>query len=87
MAGLATLVNLLFTFYTFVIIGRVFLSWTNMIDPYHPVAQWIYRLTEPLLRPIRDMLPQSGMYDWSPAIAMIIVFVARYIVLWFLYSL
>jgi YggT family protein len=87
MAGLATLVNLLFTLYTFIIIGRVFLSWTGMIDPYHPVAQWIYRLTEPLLRPIRDMLPQGGMYDWSPVVAMIVVFVVRYIVLWFLYSL
>lgn len=87
MAGLATLVDLLFTLYTFLIIGRVFLSWTGMIDPYHPVAQWIYRLTEPLLRPIRDMMPQTGMYDWSPMIAIIIVFIVRQIVVRFLYSL
>jgi YggT family protein len=86
MAELATLVNLLFTLYTFLIIGRVFLSWAR-ISPYHPVAEWIHRLTEPLLGPIRDMLPQAGMFDWSPMIAMFVLFILRQIVLMLLYSL
>jgi YggT family protein len=79
MTGLAALIDLLFTLYTFLIIGRVFLSWAR-ISPYHPVAEWIYRLTEPLLGPIRNMVPQTGMFDWSPMIAMFVLIVLRQIV-------
>lgn len=86
MRGLAQLVDLLFTLYTFLIIGRVFLSWAR-ISPYHPVAEWIYRLTEPLLGPIRRLMPQTGMFDWSPMIAMFVVIIARQFVLTILLSL
>jgi YggT family protein len=79
MAGLATVVDLVFTLYTFLILARVFLTWTN-ISPYHPVAQWVFRLTEPILSPIRSMMPQTGMLDWSPMIAMFLVIILRQIV-------
>jgi len=86
MTGLAQLVDLLFTLYTFLIIARVFLSWAR-ISPYHPVAEWIYRLTEPVLGPIRNMMPQTGVFDWSPMIAMFALIILRQIVLMFLSSL
>jgi YggT family protein len=85
MTGLVPLVNLLFTLYTFMIFGRVMLSWMR-ISPYHPVAEWIYRLTEPVLSPIRNMMPQSGMYDWSPMIAMFGLMIVRQIVVMLLLS-
>jgi YggT family protein len=85
MTGAATLVDLLFTFYIFLIFARVILSWAR-IDPYHPVAQWIYRLTEPVLGPIRNIMPQTGMVDWSPMIAMFVLIILRQIVLVFLQS-
>lgn len=86
MAGLAGLVDLFFRLYTFLVIGRVLLSYAR-ISPYHPVAEWIHRLTEPLLAPIRNMIPQTGMFDWSPMIAMFVLIVLRQIVLMLLFGL
>ena len=80
MSALVSLIDLLFTFYTLLILGRVLLSWAR-ISPYHPVAEWIYRLTEPLLAPIRNMMPPSGMIDWSPMIAMFVVMILRQLTL------
>ena len=80
MSGLVSLIDLLFTLYTFLILARVMLSWIR-ISPYHPVAEWIYRLTEPLLAPIRNMLPPSGTIDWSPMIAMFVVMILQQLVL------
>jgi YggT family protein len=53
-----------------VILGRVLLSW---IDPRfeRPVSQYIYSLTEPFLAPIRRVLPQTGMFDFSPLILLL----------------
>ena len=80
MSALVSLIDLLFTLYTFLILARVLLSWVR-ISPYHPVAEWIYRLTEPLLAPIRNMMPPSGMIDWSPMIAMFVVMILRQLTL------
>jgi YggT family protein len=85
MTDLVQLVNLFFTLYTFLIFGRVLLSWVRL-SPYHPVAEWIYRLTEPVLAPIRNMMPQTGMFDWSPMIAMFGLMILRQIVVMFLLS-
>jgi YggT family protein len=85
MMGLASLIDLLFTLYTFVIFARVILSWAR-VDPYHPVAQVIYRLTEPLLAPIRNMMPQTGMMDWSPMIAMFVLIILRQVIITLLQS-
>jgi YggT family protein len=79
MAGLASLVDLLFTLYTFLIIGRVLLVMAN-VSPYHPVMQWIFRLTEPVLSPIRNLMPRTGMVDWSPMVAVFGLFILQQIV-------
>ena len=43
------------------------------VDRYHPVVNLIYQLTEPILAPIRNILPQVGMFDFSPMVAIILV--------------
>ena len=83
MGALAQLVDLLFTVYIFVIIGRTFLSWVQ-VDPYNPVVVWIYRLTEPVLAPIRNLLPSTGTIDWSPTVALFLLIILRQIVVSFL---
>ena len=40
------------------LMARMVLSWTNFGG--YELRAWVYRLTEPLLRPIRNVLPQSG---------------------------
>lgn len=65
-------VVLLGRLYQFVLLARVLLSWVQ-IDPYHPAVQALYWLTEPVLQPIRRVLPQGVGLDFSPVIAMILV--------------
>ena len=52
------------------IVGRVLLSWINpRFDG--PVGRFLYDTTEPLLAPIRRVLPQTGMLDLSPLVLML----------------
>lgn len=52
------------------VLGRVLVSW---VDPTgrNALSQYLYSLTEPLLAPIRRVLPQTGMFDWSPLVLML----------------
>ncbi|HVM29587.1 MAG TPA: YggT family protein [Candidatus Limnocylindrales bacterium] len=52
------------------ILGRVLLSWVNPRFE-GPIARFLYDTTEPLLAPIRRLLPQSGMIDFSPLVLML----------------
>lgn len=59
--------------YELVLIVRIFMSWMRP-DPYHPVVQWIRRLTDPVLEPVRRMLPTNAMgIDFSPLIVFILL--------------
>ena len=51
--------------YSLVIVGAVIVSWTDL-PPKHPVVLLISALTEPVLRPIRRVLPSMGGLDLSP---------------------
>lgn len=70
MEALAQLIILFSTLYSLLILGRVLMSWVQ-VDPYSPVARALYDLTEPVLQPIRNLLPPAAGLDFSPIIAMI----------------
>jgi YggT family protein len=53
------------------ILLKVLLSY--FMDPFHPFRQSIDRLVEPLLKPIRQIIPSFGRFDFSPVILMILV--------------
>lgn len=66
--------------YTLVIVAAALISWVNP-DPYNPVVQFLRRVTDPVLRPIRQVLSryQTGI-DFSPLVAILIIqFVQRVI--------
>ena len=84
--GIIGLVQLLFELYIIVLLARVLLSWVQ-VDPRNPIINLIHQLTEPLLAPIRRMLPQSGSIDFSPMVAFVVVLIAEQVVLTFLRSL
>jgi len=65
------LLSLFLEVYTWILIARVFMSWFNP-SPNNPMVKFVMRLTEPVLAPIRRMLPNMGGLDLSP----IIVFIA-----------
>jgi YggT family protein len=66
------LIGLLIQLYSFVILARVLMSWVN-IDPSSPLARTIYDLTEPVLRPVRNLLPPAAGIDFSPMIVLILL--------------
>jgi YggT family protein len=61
--------------FQFVLLARVLLSWFPIVDRSQQWVRLIYQITEPVLRPIRNALPQSGMVDWSPTVVFLIIFV------------
>ena len=69
-----------FKVYQLIILARVVVSWIN-VDDSHPVVQWIYRLTEPVLEPIRRLIPMERIgIDLSPLIVLILMqLVSRYV--------
>ena len=53
----------------FLILARVLLSWVQP-NGTHPAILWVYRLTEPILAPVRRLLPSMGGMDLSPIIVL-----------------
>jgi YggT family protein len=69
---LADFLQLLVYFYLITIVIRVLISWVNP-DPHNPLVALLVRLTEPLLRPARRMIPPVGGFDLSPIAALILL--------------
>jgi YggT family protein len=66
--------------YVYVLIAAAILSWLvafNIVNPRHPfvgqLGEFLYRITEPVLRPVRDMMPNLGGIDISPVIVILII--------------
>jgi YggT family protein len=54
------------------IIARSIMSFFP-VDRSQPVVKLVFDLTEPILAPIRNLLPQTGMLDFSPMVAILLV--------------
>ncbi len=73
----AAVLDVIFTILTviqwLVIIAAV-VSWVNP-DPRNPIVQFLYRMTEPLLRPFRKLLPsgRTGGIDFSPLLVILLI--------------
>ena len=72
MDSLVYVVDVFFTLLSLAILARVLLSWVR-VSPYHPAVDFVYRITEPILAPLRGVLPSVGMVDISPVIAIILL--------------
>lgn len=57
--------------YIIIIIIRAVMSWFS-VNPYNPVYQFLILITEPVLEPIRRILPFTGV-DFSPFIAILLI--------------
>jgi YggT family protein len=68
------LIMVLLDVYTWVIIAAALISWVNL-SPYHPVVRTLRRLTEPVLAPIRRLLPpwKTWGLDFSPMIVIALI--------------
>jgi YggT family protein len=74
LVALANLVNLVLSAYMWIIIARAVLTWVNP-DPYNPIVRFLYRVTEPVLRPIRRRLPTNQMgLDLAPMVVLLAIY-------------
>ena len=79
MTALQQALDHIITLLTIAIFGRVILSW---IFPRgeDPLSRFLFVVTEPILRPVRKLLPNFGMLDLSPMIVIFVLFFIRRII-------
>lgn len=70
--GLATVLDYALTFYTWIVIARALISWVNP-DPWNPIVQFLTRVTEPVLAPIRRRLGWGMGVDLSPLVVIVVI--------------
>jgi YggT family protein len=72
--AVARLLEIVLWGYFWILIARAVLSWVNP-DPYNPIVRFLVRVTEPVLRPIRERLPTMSMgLDLSPMVVMLAIY-------------
>ena len=78
--AIAQIIGVILTILTWIIVIRALISWVNP-DPYNQIVQFLYRVTEPILMPIRRILPAMGGFDLSPIVALVgIMFIRSFLV-------
>ena len=88
MPELFAFISYLLQLYIYILIAAAVLSWLvafNVVNARNPVVmaigQFLYRITEPVLRPIRNALPNMGGIDISPVIVILIIIFIQAVVL------
>ena len=78
--ALADLLGLLLTIYVVLLIVRIVLSFVGNGGSYHPAVPLVFGLTEPILKPIRRLLPTPGGLDFSPMLAWLAIMLVRMLI-------
>ena len=73
-AGLLQVVFAILSVIQWLVIIAAVISWVNP-DPRNPIVQFLYRSTEPILRPFRKLLPprRTGGIDFSPLLVILVI--------------
>ena len=81
----------LLDFYWYVVIAAVILSWLiafNVINTRNQfvamVGEFLYRITEPLLRPIRNLMPNLGGIDISPIVLILLIILIENVIVYYI---
>ena len=70
--AIAVILDYVLWVYMWVIIARALISWVNP-DPWNPIVQFLQRMTEPVLYPIRRKVGFAMGIDLSPIIALLVI--------------
>jgi YggT family protein len=73
------LVYLAFSILELLVFARVMLSWLPL-SPWNPIARWLVRIVDPILRPFRRVLPSFGGIDFSPLLCLAVLYVLQSVV-------
>jgi YggT family protein len=81
-------ISTLLTLYVYILIAAAVLSWLiafNVVNTRNQavsmIGEFLYRVTEPVLRPIRRMMPDLGGIDISPVIVILVIFFIQAVIL------
>jgi YggT family protein len=77
---LRLLVSLTFSVLQLALFIRVISSWFR-ISPYSPWVRWTFQLTEPILAPLRRIIPNLGMIDITPIVAYFLLSILASVIL------
>lgn len=83
--ALAKVIDALLTLMYWLILVRAVISWVNP-DPFNPVVQFLSRSTEPILEPLRRILPRTAI-DISPIVAFLAIMFFKSFLVMTLYEL
>ena len=92
MRALLDVIDIVLNLYIYIVIAAAVLSWLvafNVVNPRNQfvamIGDFLYRITEPVLRPIRNMLPNLGGIDISPIVLFLIIILIQRIIGYYIY--
>ena len=92
MRALLDVILIALKLYIYILIAAAVLSWLiafNVVNTRNQVvasiAEFLYRITEPALRPIRSVMPNLGGIDISPVILILIIILIENVILYYIY--
>lgn len=68
-----TIIGIVGTILTVLIVARIAVSWIGL-SPWHPVVRWLRAIVDPILKPFRRILPSFGGIDFSPILAIVVIY-------------
>lgn len=69
---LVSIIKVVAQLISLLILARALLSWFQ-VDREQPIIKFIIDVTEPILAPVRNILPQPGMMDFSPIVVLLLL--------------
>jgi len=67
--------------YSLILLARVFLTWFPNIDRSNPLVKMLHDVTEPVLQPIREALPPTRGFDFSPLVVFIGIWILQRLII------
>ncbi len=84
--AVADVISLVLEVYTWLIVARALISWVDP-NPYNPIVNFLYTVTEPVLERARRIIPLIGGIDFSPIAVLLLIIALRRIVVGALYGI
>lgn len=76
----AVILNWILWGYMWILVAQAVITWVGP-DPYNPIVQFLNRVTEPVLRRVRRLVPIPGQFDFSPLVVILgLVFLQLFVV-------
>jgi YggT family protein len=92
MRAVLDIIDLILRLYVWLLIASAILSWLiafNVVNTRNQfvasVAEFLYKITEPVLRPIRNLLPNLGGLDISPIVVILIIYFIQLVIAYYIY--